>query len=189
MPKRGRIRDVAGAGKTFTANKDHSVIVDAAGVTRSKKPDTRALGRKPTVSLNELMMNAALGARDEDTLTSLDSRNAGTAHFADEQMEWLRLIKDRIAASLSVVPEGLDLSPFDRKGGLGQFYKVFGEDSFKRLKIPLFCVILENNAQITALAETHRFLRRWSLFWERRKGAYKTNDLYKKITFNCFTNI
>ena len=57
-----------------TENKDHFVIVDAVGVTRSKKSDTRALERKPIVSLKELMMNVALGARDEDTLTSLASR-------------------------------------------------------------------------------------------------------------------
>ena len=53
-------------------------------------------------------------------------KNAGNVHFTDEQMEWLRLIKDHIATSLSVVPEDLDLSPFDRKGGLGKFYQVFG---------------------------------------------------------------
>ena len=29
--------------------------------------------------------------------------------------------------SLSIEPEDLDLSPFDRKGGLGRFYDVFGE--------------------------------------------------------------
>ena len=53
-------------------------------------------------------------------------RNAGAVHFTEEQMDWLRLIKDHIAASLSVVPEDLDLNPFDRKGGLGRFYEVFG---------------------------------------------------------------
>ena len=53
-------------------------------------------------------------------------RNAGAVHFTDEQMEWLRLIKDHIATSLSIEPEDLDLSPFDRKGGLGRFYDVFG---------------------------------------------------------------
>lgn len=53
-------------------------------------------------------------------------RNAGNVHFTDEQMEWLRLIKDHIAVSLSIEPEDLDLSPFDRKGGLGRFYDVFG---------------------------------------------------------------
>lgn len=55
-------------------------------------------------------------------------RNAGAVHFTDEQMEWLRLIKDHIAASLSIVPEDLDLSPFDRKGGLGRFYQLFIHD-------------------------------------------------------------
>ena len=55
-------------------NKDHFVIVDAVGVTKSKKSDTRPLERKPTISMKELMMNVALGAKDEDTLTSLANR-------------------------------------------------------------------------------------------------------------------
>lgn len=55
-------------------------------------------------------------------------RNAGNVHFTDEQMDWLRLIKDHIAVSLSVEPADLDLSPFDRKGGLGRFYEVFGAE-------------------------------------------------------------
>ena len=54
-------------------------------------------------------------------------RNAGAVHFTEEQMEWLRLVKDHIAISLSIEPEDLELSPFDHKGGLGRFYEVFGE--------------------------------------------------------------
>ena len=54
-------------------------------------------------------------------------RNAGAVHFTDEQMEWLRLVKDHIAVSLSIEPSDLDLNPFDRKGGLGRFYEIFGE--------------------------------------------------------------
>lgn len=69
-------------------------------------------------------------------------RNAGAVHFTDEQMEWLRLIKDHIAASLSVEPEDLNLSPFDRKGGLGRFYEVFGADYEK--------ILMELNAQLVA---------------------------------------
>ena len=53
-------------------------------------------------------------------------RNAGSIHFTEEQMDWLRLIKDHIVSSLSITPEDLDLNPFDRKGGLGRFYEVFG---------------------------------------------------------------
>ena len=54
-------------------------------------------------------------------------RNAGAVHFSEEQMEWLRLVKDHIAVSLSIEPEDLELNPFDHKGGLGRFYEVFGE--------------------------------------------------------------
>lgn len=63
-------------------------------------------------------------------------RNAGAVHFTDEQMEWLRLIKDHIATSLSIVPDDLDLSPFDRKGGLGKFYDVFG-DKYEEILIEM----------------------------------------------------
>ena len=55
-------------------------------------------------------------------------RNAGSIHFTEEQMDWLRLIKDHIVSSLSITPEDLDLNPFDRKGGLGRFYEVFGTE-------------------------------------------------------------
>ena len=63
-------------------------------------------------------------------------RNAGAVHFTEEQMEWLRLIKDHIIASLSIEPDDLDLNPFDHKGGLGRFYEVFG-DSYEELLMEL----------------------------------------------------
>lgn len=69
-------------------------------------------------------------------------RNAGAVHFTDEQMEWLRLIKDHIATSLSIVPYDLDLSPFDRKGGLGKFYDVFG-DAYEE-------ILIEMNVELVA---------------------------------------
>lgn len=55
-------------------------------------------------------------------------RNAGAIHFTEEQMEWLRLIKDHIATSVSILPEDLDLTPFDRKGGRLGFYDAFGDN-------------------------------------------------------------
>lgn len=66
--------DLQKVSPSATGNKDHFVIVDAVGVTKSKKSDTRPLERKPTVSMKELMLNVALGAKDEDTLTSLANR-------------------------------------------------------------------------------------------------------------------
>ena len=61
-------------------------------------------------------------------------RNAGAVHFTEQQMEWLRLIKDHIASSLSILPEDLDLTPFDKKGGLLAFYDAFGEQYEKILQ-------------------------------------------------------
>lgn len=68
------VDDLQKVTPSATENKDHFVIIDAIGVTKSKKSDTRPLERKPSVSMKELMMNIALGAKDEDTLTSLASR-------------------------------------------------------------------------------------------------------------------
>ena len=69
-------------------------------------------------------------------------RNAGPIHFTEEQMEWLRLIKDHIAVSLSIEPDDLDLNPFDRHGGLGRFYEVFG-DSYE-------AILIEMNIELVA---------------------------------------
>ena len=68
------VDDLQKVTPSASENKDHFVIIDAIGVTKSKKSDTRPLERKPSVSMKELMMNIALGAKDEDTLTSLASR-------------------------------------------------------------------------------------------------------------------
>jgi type I restriction enzyme R subunit len=56
--------------------KDHFVIVDAIGVTRSLKTDSRPLEKKPGVPLKELLQAIAVGARDEELFTTLASRLA-----------------------------------------------------------------------------------------------------------------
>ena len=53
-------------------------------------------------------------------------KNAGNIHFTEEQTQWLRLIRDHIAVSLSVTKDDLDLDPFGEQGGLGRFYQLFG---------------------------------------------------------------
>lgn len=62
------------------------------------------------------------------------AKNAGNVHFTDEQIDWLRMIKDHIAASMTVDPDDLDLTPFDAKGGLGRFYQIFGAKYLDVLK-------------------------------------------------------
>lgn len=60
------------------------------------------------------------------------SENAGSEHFTEEQMTWLRMLRDHIATSGSVSAEDLELSPFGEEGGLARFYVVFGSD-YKRI--------------------------------------------------------
>lgn len=54
--------------------KDHFVIVDAIGVTRSLKTDSRPLEKKPSVPLKDLLAAVAVGARDEELFSSLANR-------------------------------------------------------------------------------------------------------------------
>ena len=93
-----------------TENKDHFVIVDAVGVTKSKKSDTRSLERKPTVSMKELMMNVALGAKDENTLTSLANRviRLNSQMSSEERKHF----ETKVGISAGLVAENL-LNAFD----------------------------------------------------------------------------
>ncbi|MDE6013847.1 MAG: hypothetical protein K2G50_02755, partial [Anaeroplasmataceae bacterium] len=65
------LRKVSPSAKT---NKDHFVLFDAVGVTKSEKTAGRTLERQPSESLKNLLMKAALGNKDEDTLTTIAGR-------------------------------------------------------------------------------------------------------------------
>jgi type I restriction enzyme R subunit len=54
--------------------KDHFVIIDAIGVERSQKTDSRPLEKKPGLSLKEVLEGIAMGNKDEDMLTTLANR-------------------------------------------------------------------------------------------------------------------
>ena len=47
--------------------------------------------------------------------------------FNEEQMEWLRMIRDHIASSFHLDRGDLDMAPFDSKGGMGRMYQLFGD--------------------------------------------------------------
>ena len=55
-------------------------------------------------------------------------KNAGRHNrFTEEQMAWLRMMKEHIASSFHLGREDLDYAPFDSKGGLGKMWQLFGE--------------------------------------------------------------
>lgn len=93
---------------------------------------------------NELVALVALIRRvlgDDDTLTAYDKtvdknfqewvfrRQAGAVKFSEEQMQWLRMIKDYVAASFHIERDDFDLSPFNAQGGLGRMWQLFGADT------------------------------------------------------------
>jgi len=55
-------------------------------------------------------------------------KQAGTLKFSEEQMQWLRMIKDYVAGSFHVDKEDFELDPFNKNGGLGRFYQLFKDD-------------------------------------------------------------
>jgi type I restriction enzyme, R subunit len=75
----------------------------------------------------------------DDTLNSYDKtvdknfqdwvfkKQAGTLKYTDEQMQWLRLVKEHIATSIHLDVEDLDYTPFDAIGGRGRMWQIFGD--------------------------------------------------------------
>jgi type I restriction enzyme, R subunit len=55
-------------------------------------------------------------------------KQAGNLKFNEEQMNWLRMIKDHIATSVHFSKEDLNMAPFDAKGGIGKMYQLFGDE-------------------------------------------------------------
>lgn len=55
-------------------------------------------------------------------------KHAGKPKFNEDQMNWLRMIKDHMANSIHFSKEDLDYAPFDAKGGVGKMYQLFGDE-------------------------------------------------------------
>ncbi|MDQ6961721.1 MAG: type I restriction-modification enzyme R subunit C-terminal domain-containing protein, partial [Mariprofundaceae bacterium] len=47
--------------------------------------------------------------------------------FTQEQMDWLRLIKDHVISSYHIELDDLDYTPFDSQGGRGKMHQLFGD--------------------------------------------------------------
>ena len=55
-------------------------------------------------------------------------RHSGAGEkFTEEQMDWLRMIRDHLTMSFTIERDDLEMAPFDGKGGMGQMYALFGD--------------------------------------------------------------
>jgi type I restriction enzyme R subunit len=62
--------------------------------------------------------------------------------FTSEQLHWLEMIRDHIAANLGIEVEDFELAPFNNEGGLGKVHQLFGKELPK--------VIEEMNRELAA---------------------------------------
>jgi type I restriction enzyme R subunit len=65
---------------------------------------------------------------DRNFQTWVFRKQAGPIKFNEDQMSWLRMIKDHVASSFHVEIEDLDFTPFDAQGGRGRMYQLFGDE-------------------------------------------------------------
>mgnify|MGYP001300971001 FL=1 len=64
---------------------------------------------------------------DENFKNWIFKQNAGQHNrFTNEQMDWLRMIKDHVVSSYHIELDDLDYTPFDSQGGKGKMFKLFG---------------------------------------------------------------
>ncbi len=66
---------------------------------------------------------------DENFKKWIFKQNAGQHNrFSQEQMDWLRMIKDHVVSSYHIEIEDLDYTPFDAQGGRGKMHQLFGKE-------------------------------------------------------------
>jgi type I restriction enzyme R subunit len=80
--------------------KTRFVLIDAVGVEKSLKTESRPLEKNPGVPLRDLLQGVALGHRDDDTVLSLGNRLVRLAKLLDDKAQ------ARIAAAAGGVPIG-----------------------------------------------------------------------------------
>ena len=97
-------------------------------------------GKSPKNELTALVSLIRRITGIDDTLTSFEQtvnrnfqkwvfdKQAGPLKFTEEQMAWLRMIKDHIISSVHIEKDDLDYAPFDGKGGIGKMVQLFGDD-------------------------------------------------------------
>jgi type I restriction enzyme, R subunit len=90
--------------------------------------------------LTDLVSLVRFALRQEDALVPFEDKvqqrfqnwlaeqeNRGR-RFSGEQLQWLELIRDHVAASMAIDADDFDFPPFAQRGGLGRAAQVFGTE-------------------------------------------------------------
>lgn len=73
----------------------------------------------------------------------LQTQESTGRQFTQEQREWLGMIKDHIASSISITVDDLQDPPFYQRGGLVRMHQVFGDD-YEEVLEEMRVVLIDN---------------------------------------------
>lgn len=105
----------------------YEVLEEASGQPKNELVALVSLIRK--VAGMDSKLTAYDKTVDKNFQNWVFKKQAGNLKFNEEQMQWLRMIKDHSAASVSFSVEDLDYTPFDAQGGKGKMWQLFGNDT------------------------------------------------------------
>lgn len=89
--------------------KDRFILIDAVGVTKSLKTDSRPIERLPQVPLKDLLQNVAVGTRNDDTVLSLANRLLSLDKRLDDKAR-ARIAKESSGTPLAELARNLLLA-------------------------------------------------------------------------------
>ncbi len=98
--------DLHRVSQSADSAKTRFVLIDAVGVEKSLKTDSRPLERKPGVPLKDLLQGVAIGHRDNDTVLSLANRLIRLAKQLDDK-SLSRIAKQADGVPLPDIAKGL----------------------------------------------------------------------------------
>lgn len=84
-----------------------SLVRRACGIDKELKPFDKTIEK----NFNEWLFKQHAGQHNR---------------FTEEQLDWLRMIKDHVVSSYHIALDDLDYTPFDAQGGKGKMYQLFG---------------------------------------------------------------
>ena len=79
--------DLKRVSNSADSAKTRFVLIDAVGVEKSLKTESRPLEKRPTVPLKDLLQGVAIGHRDDDTVLSLANRLVRLAKQLDDKVK------------------------------------------------------------------------------------------------------
>lgn len=148
LPARDRVMQ-AGRRLTFDHLKELSATINAPPYLMNRgqvweayaaleKSKVKGAGGKRLLTDLVSLVRFAMAADNElvpfpeRVQTNFNAWLAGAASaakepFTEEQMKWLEMIRDHIAANLSIDTDDFEYAPFTGAGGLGKVHQLFGE--------------------------------------------------------------